>query len=150
MNTIVSASPKDTKLLASLEIRTEAYWGYDSSFMDKFKEIYLITEEFILNNPTYILKDNEIIIGFYGLLLNDDEFSLEYLFIEPMYIGKGYGKILWNHALAECKKLGIREFTIITSPDARGFYLKLGATIDKQVDSLISKGNKTPKLIYRL
>ncbi|HKL75336.1 MAG TPA: GNAT family N-acetyltransferase [Halanaerobiales bacterium] len=150
MNTIVSASPKDTKLLASLEIRTEAYWGYDSSFMDKFKEIYLITEEFILNNPTYILKDNEIIIGFYGLLLNDDEFSLEYLFIEPMYIGKGYGKILWNHALAECKKLVIREFTIITSPDARGFYLKLGATIDKQVDSLISKGNKTPKLIYRL
>jgi len=117
--------------------------------MDRFKKIYLITEEFILNNPTYILKDGEIIIGFYGLLLSD-EVSLEYLFIEPMYIGKGYGKMLWNHALEECKKLCIREFTIITSPDARGFYLKLGATIYNQVDSLISKGNKTPKLIYRL
>lgn len=150
MNTIVSASPKDTKLLASLEIRSESYWGYSSDFMDKFKKIYLITEEFILNNPTYILKDDEKIIGFYGLLLNDDEVSLEYLFIEPMYIGKGYGKMLWNHALEECKKLGIREFTIITSPDARGFYLRLGATIYNQVDSLISKGNKTPKLIYRL
>lgn len=150
MKTIVSASPKDTKLLAILEIRSESYWGYGSDFMDKFKKIYLITEEFISNNPTYILMDDETIIGFYGLLLNDDEVSLEYLFIEPMYIGKGYGKMLWNHALEECKKLGVKEFTIITSPDARGFYLGLGATIYKQVDSLISSGNKTPKLIYRL
>jgi GNAT superfamily N-acetyltransferase len=54
-----------------------------------------------------------------------------------MYIGKGYGKTLWNHAFEECKKLGVKEFTIITSPDARGFYLGLGATIYKQVDSLI-------------
>lgn len=90
MKTIVSASPKDIDLLASLEIRSESYWGYDSDFMDKFKRIYLITEEFILNNPTYILKDDEIIIGFYGILLNNDEVSLEYLFIEPAYIGKGY------------------------------------------------------------
>ncbi len=150
MNTIVSASPDDIEVLASLEIRSESYWGYGSDFMDRFKEIYLITEEFITNNPTYILKDNEKVIGFYGLLLNDDEVSLEYLFIEPKYIGKGYGRMLWNHALEECKKLGITEFTIITSSDARGFYLRLGATFYKEVDSLISKGSKTPKLIYRL
>jgi len=150
MYTIVSASPKDTNLLANLEIRSESYWGYSSDFMDRFKEIYLITEKFILNNPTYILKNDEIIIGFYGILVNDDEVSLEYLFIEPKYIGKGYGKILWNHALEEFRKLGVREFTIITSPDAREFYLRLGATIFTEVDSLISKGNKTPKLIYRL
>ena len=150
MNTIVSASPDDIEVLASLEIRSESYWGYGSDFMDRFKETYLITEEFITNNPTYILKDNEKVIGFYGLLLNDDEVSLEYLFIEPLYIGKGYGRMLWNHALEECKKLGITEFTIITSSDARGFYLRLGATFYKEVDSLISKGSKTPKLIYRL
>ncbi len=46
MNTILSASPRDIKLLASLEIRSESYWGYDSDFMDRFKDIYLITEEF--------------------------------------------------------------------------------------------------------
>ena len=150
MKIIERASPTDTNILVSLEIRSESYWGYSSDFMHKFKEIYLITKEFILNNPTYILKIDEKIIGFYGILLNDDEVSLEYLFIEPMYIGKGFGKMLWNHAIEEFKKLGVREFTIITSPDAREFYLKLGATIFTQVNSLISTGNKTPKLIYRL
>lgn len=147
---IVTASPEDALLLADLEIRSESYWGYDSHFMDKFKELYLVTEDFIKNNPTYVLKEKDTIIGFYGILLDDIEASLEYLFIEPKYIGKGYGKILWNHALEECQKLGISEFTIITSPDARGFYLRLGARIYKQVESLISKGNTTPKLIYTL
>ena len=150
MNTIVSASPKDTETLANLEIRSESYWGYSTEFMDKFKEIYLITEAFILNNPTYMLMEDDTIIGFYGLMVKHEETSLEYLFIEPKYIGKGYGKILWSHALEECKKLGIGAFTIITSPDARGFYLNLGATVYKEADSLISKGNKTPILIYRV
>lgn len=109
-----------------------------------------MTEEFVKNNPTYILKEGDTVIGFYGLLVDDVEASLEYLFIEPEYIGKGYGKVLWIHALEECKKHGIHEFTIITSPDARGFYLRLGATIHHQVESLISQGNSTPKLIYRL
>ena len=95
-------------------------------------------------------KDNETIIGFYGILQGDREDSLEYLFIEPEYIGKGYGRILWNHALEECRKLGITEFTIITSPDARGFYFRLGAAVFNEVDSLIADGKKTPKLIYRL
>ena len=123
MVTIVNASPADAEVLAELEIRSESYWGYHSDFMDKFKKIYLITAEFIRNNPTFILMVDDKVTGFYGLLLSD-EVSLEYLFIEPEYIGKGYGKVLWNHALDECKKRGIREFTIVTSPEARGFYLK--------------------------
>ena len=150
MHTIVSASPKDAVLLAGLEVRSESYWGYSSDFMEKFKRIYLITEEFIADHPTYILNDNETIVGFYGIMQSDSEASLEYLFIEPAFIGKGYGRILWNHALEECRKLGITAFTIITSPDARGFYFRLGATIFNEVDSLIADGKKTPKLIYRL
>lgn len=150
MHTIVSASPKDADLLAGLEVRSESYWGYSTDFMEKFKRIYLITEEFIADHPTFMLKDNETIVGFYGIMQSDSEVSLEYLFIEPAFIGKGYGRILWNHALEECRKLGITEFTIITSPDARGFYFRLGATVFTEVDSLISDGKKTPKLIYRL
>lgn len=64
MHAIVKASPKDADLLAALEVRSESYWGYSSEFMEKFKRIYLITEEFIADHPTFMLKDNEIIIGF--------------------------------------------------------------------------------------
>jgi GNAT superfamily N-acetyltransferase len=150
MITIVKATPNDFEILADLEIRSESYWGYSSKFMEKFKEIYLITEAFIINNPTYILKEDDHIIGFYGLLQKDDENSLEYFFIDSRYIGKGYGKMLWEHTIQTCKKLKIKEFTIITSPDARGFYFKMGATIHTHVDSLISTGSQTPKLIYKL
>lgn len=149
MHSIVAAIPDDIDLLANLEIRSESYWGYSESFMERFKKEYLITRDFIENNPTFILKEGKQVLGFYGLLI-DKNSSLEFLFVEPEYIGKGYGKVLWNHALEECVRNGVTEFTIITSPEARGFYLRLGAYIFKEVDSLISEGNKTPILIYNL
>ena len=150
MNEIIEASVEDTERLSALEIRSESYWGYGQDFMNKFKEHYLITERFISSNPTYILKNNDVLIGFYGLRITGEEPALEYLFIEPDYIGQGFGKKLWNHALAECEKRNIREFTIITSPDAREFYVRLGAIFYTTTDSLITNGRKTPKLIFRL
>ena len=147
---IMVADVSDAEKLSALEIRSESYWGYGTDFMEKFKEHYLITESFISSNPTYILKNNDDFIGFYGLCITCEAAALEYLFIEPDYIGQGFGKKLWNHALTECRNRKIREFTIVTSPDARNFYLKLGAVFYKSIDSLIAKGKKTPMLIFRL
>jgi GNAT superfamily N-acetyltransferase len=147
---IVAASVKDTEKLSALEMRSQAYWGYSHEFMDKFKEHYLVTEGFIASNPTYILHNDDGLIGFYGLSITGAEPALEYLFIEPEYIGQGFGRKLWNHALAECENRHIRAFTIITSPYAREFYLHLGAVVYETINSLITNGRKIPKLIYRL
>ena len=38
--------------------------GYDSEFMEKFKAIYKITEDYIRDNPTLVLIENSSIIGF--------------------------------------------------------------------------------------
>jgi N-acetylglutamate synthase-like GNAT family acetyltransferase len=83
-------------------------------------------EEFISNNPTYIVEENENIVGFYGVILAEKETCLEYFFIKPKSIGKGYGKILWNHMVNTCKELGINEFAIVTSPQAKKIIQKWG------------------------
>jgi N-acetylglutamate synthase-like GNAT family acetyltransferase len=150
MKSIVRAEAKDASILTHIAIKSEAYWGYDFEFMKKFKSVYKITEDFIQNNPTYGIIDENVIIGFYGILINERETSLEYLFIEPQYIGKGYGKMLWNHMINECKALNIKEFTLVTSQQAKEFYIKLGAKICGEVDSLVSEGRRVPKLIYRV
>jgi N-acetylglutamate synthase-like GNAT family acetyltransferase len=150
MKRIIRAEKKDAWILSEIAIRSEAYWGYDFEFMEKFKSVYKISEDFIKNNPTYIIRDEESIVGFYGILINEGEISLEYLFIEPQYIGKGYGKMLWNHMISECKVLNIKELMLVTSQEAKEFYIKLGAKICGEVDSLVIKGRKVPKLIYRV
>lgn len=150
MKSITRAETKDALILTNIAIRSEAYWGYNFEFMEKFKSVYKISEDFIENNPTYIIIDEDIIVGFYGILINESEISLEYLFIEPQYIGKGYGKMLWNHMISECKVLNIKEFMLVTSQQAKEFYIKLGAKICGEVDSLVIKGRKVPKLIYKV
>jgi GNAT superfamily N-acetyltransferase len=140
----------ESEILTNIAIRSEAYWGYDLNFMEKFKFIYKVTEEFINNNPTFVIEEGENIIGFYGVTSSDKETSLEYLYVEPQKIGKGYGKLLWNHMVDVCSKRGMNEIVLVTSPQAKEFYIKMGAIPSGEVDSLVIKDRKVPKLIYRL
>lgn len=150
MVNIRCAKADESEVLTNIAIDSESYWDYDSDYMEKFKSIYRVTEEFINNNPTFIIEKDEDIIGFYGLLIGKSETSLEYLFIEPRCIGKGYGKLLWNHMVENCKNLAIKEFVIVTSPQAKEFYTKMGAVETGEVESLVKKERKIPQLLYAL
>jgi GNAT superfamily N-acetyltransferase len=142
------AKMNESETLSNIAARSESYWGYDSDYMEKFKDIYKVTEEFISKNTTFIIEEYNNIIGFYGVLIENDMASLEYFFIEPEYIGQGYGKLLWNHLVKHSKIIGIKEFIIVTSPQAQEFYIKMGAVTCGEIESLLKKGRIIPKLIY--
>jgi N-acetylglutamate synthase-like GNAT family acetyltransferase len=148
MLNIRSAKMDESETLTNIATRSESYWGYDSDYMGKFRLIYKVTEEFISKNPTFIIEEDDNIIGFYGVLTENDVTSLEYFFIEPEYIGQGYGKLLWSHLVKGCKIIGIEEFSIVTSPQAQEFYVKMGAITCGEVESLLKKGRIIPQLIY--
>lgn len=142
------AKGDESKVLTKIAIESESYWGYDFDYIEKFKAIYKVTEEFINNNPTFIIEKGKNIIGFYSILINRNETSLEYFFIKPKFIGKGYGKILWNHMVEYGDNFGIKDIVIVTSPEAKGFYTKMGAIQTCEIESLVKKERKIPKLIY--
>ncbi len=148
MMNITKATGNEAERLTSLSIKSEAYWGYDYDFMEKFKYIYKVTEEFIKSNPTFIMEKDGDVIGFYSILLEENEASLEYFYIEPKFIGKGYGKLLWNHMITCCKDFGIGEIAIVTSPQAKAFYTKMGAVQIGEIESRVKKEHKIPQLIY--
>lgn len=148
MLNIRQAKSYESEILTRISIESEAYWGYDADFMEKFSSTYRVTEEFINNNPTFVMEEEGTIIGFYGMINSDNSTFLEYLYIEPSRIGKGYGKLLWNHMVGYCREKGIKEIEFVTSPQAEAFYTKLGAVVIEQVESLVTKGRIIPKLIY--
>lgn len=145
-----SAKEYEHNILTDLAINSEAYWGYDTEYMNKFRAVYSVSEEFINNNPTIILEEDNNIIGFYSVINDERETSLEYFYIAPEYIGKGYGKLLWNHLIKDCRSHGIKEFSLVTSPQAREFYIRMGAVLCGEVESLLKKGRIIPKLIYTI
>ncbi len=97
MVNIRRAKGGEANILTNIAINSEAYWGYDEDYMENFKNTYRISESYISNYPTFLIEDNEIIVGFYGILMNEGETELEYFFIDTKYIGKGYGRLLWDH-----------------------------------------------------
>ena len=146
MDCIVAAKGCEASELNSIAIESEAFWGYDSDFMDKFKISYQVTEEFIRKNPTFILYEHHKVIGFYSLLINQVESTIEYFYIQPEYIGKGYGKKMWKHLVNYCREHNINELTLVTSPQAKEFYEKMGAIQIGEVESILKKGRQIPLL----
>ncbi|MFG3433140.1 GNAT family N-acetyltransferase [Lysinibacillus fusiformis] len=121
------AQVADSIILSNLAYRSKAYWGYTEDFLQKCKEkdALTVTKDYIENNSVYLIESDNKVIAFYSFAINEQK--LDALFLDPDYIGKGLGKIIWNHLLNKAKELELREFTIDSDPNAEGFYLKMGA-----------------------
>jgi GNAT superfamily N-acetyltransferase len=52
---------------------------------------------------------------------------LNKLFIEPRHIRGGVGRALLAHAVAEARRRGAEQLTILADPNAAGFYGRNGA-----------------------
>lgn len=144
------ALANESGILSELAANSEAHWGYDDIFMNQFRTFYAVDQDFILENPTFVyIRDNQI-IGFYSLNLKGRFCELEFMYVKPEFIGKGVGAILWHHMIKQCKKNEIEMITLVTSPQAKGFYEKMGAKHSGDVPSLLDETKIIPKLYYKL
>lgn len=144
-----SVKLKDAESLTNLAAEAEAYLGYDEEFMEIYKIIYSVTPEIISENITCLLEDDGEIIGFY--LVEQEAYLgiLEYFYIKPKYMGKGYGKTMWNHMIDICEGLGILELEFVTSPQSKDFYINMGSMVIKEVTSEVDN-RIIPKLRYKI
>ncbi|HQA58287.1 MAG TPA: GNAT family N-acetyltransferase [Acetivibrio sp.] len=147
---IRDAKEGDVDELNRIAYESESYWGYDLEYMIRFKEVYKLTEDDIIKNPTFVLLEGNHIIGFYSLLMYDKEVELELFYIDPQNIGKGYGKKMWDHLIKYCKRVGVKSFSLVTSPQAKGFYEKMGVVMIGEVESLLREGRKIPRLKFEI
>lgn len=57
---------------------------------------------------------------------------------------------MWEHMVENCKKREINDITLVTSSQAKEFYTKMGVIQIGEVDFLVIKGRKIPKLVYTI
>jgi GNAT superfamily N-acetyltransferase len=147
------ARPDEAQALTELCWHSKAYWGYDDQFMAWVQANMNITEEQIAEAWIYVCEEADgRVLGFYHLRRLDAPTSglhLEDLFIEPDAIGKGYGKLLFDHAAALTRELGGDNFTLEADPNAEPFYLKMGCIRTGEHESSIP-GRFIPHMLYKL
>ncbi len=139
MNThliIRKAETSESDYLSDLALRSKSYWGYSREFMIACKEELQVTEKKMSKLHYWIAQNEDGIAGFYALeFLSESEYELEALFVDPKYIGNGFGKMLVAHAKSSAKILGARKLVIQGDPNASKFYLAAGGVLTGESES---------------
>ncbi|WP_175615474.1 GNAT family N-acetyltransferase [Piscibacillus halophilus] len=138
---------KDAAKLSEIAIRSKAHWGYDQRFIQQCKQDLTITVDYINQHHVFVLDSGEQIIGFFTFL-RDKEDCLDFLYIDPTFIGKGYGRLLWKDVIEKARELEIKRFTIDSDPHAKGFYEKMGAIQIAEVPSTVFENRMLPLMEY--
>lgn len=142
----IDAEAKHVELLRDTLISSKGYWGYSQEQLEQWRSNLRFEDEYVSRNTVKLILEESEVIGFFAIVKGDIN-ELDHLWLLPKAIGKGFGNLVFDKILSECKILDITEFYIISDPDAEGFYLNKGAL---KVGEVYSEPQKRmlPKLKY--
>lgn len=123
---IREAQRDELSALSALALRSKAVWGYSAQFLESCRAELTVSETEL--GEVFVLCSGETPLGFYSLQrLDGDRVELGYLFVEPVELGKGWGRRLVADACRRALRLGYRTLVIQGDPNAEDFYLHMGA-----------------------
>jgi len=131
---IRKAELTDLGKINQLMQNSEAYRGEYFAMLDG----YAITPSHLDQDLFYLAEDNNVLLGFYSLILDPPE--LDHLFVANEAQGLGIGAALFKHLRELLVTHHIKNLKIISHPPALEFYKKMGA---KQVGWQEAKGKIT-------
>jgi len=150
----------EAEILTKISFRSKKHWGYPEAYFEIWADELTIHPEYIRKNDVFVYSHENEIIGYYSIvsLAYDIDVSgitlgkghwLEHMFLLPTFIGKGFGRRMFSHAVNRCAARGIRKLGVLSDPNAKGFYEKMGCAYQREYPSTIA-GRTTPFLTFRL
>jgi len=144
--TIRRARPDEADALSALAYRAKAHWGYDTEFMGRVSEAMTLSAGDVAAGQVWVLEDAaRRVVGFHRVFLGDPA-ELEDMWVEPDVIGAGYGRRLFEHAVAIARSSGASSLELDADPNAVGFYERMGMERTGQTLSTIIPGRSLPRM----
>jgi len=135
---IIEADIIDHNEITELTKLSKSFWGYSPEQIEKWDADLTITPDYISANKVFKLIFDGNIIGYYSYKRIDlNTIKLDNIFIQPEYIGKGYGKILMEDFFERIKKEEVENIILNSDPNAEGFYKKFGFKVTGKIESSI-------------
>lgn len=135
---IEKATPIDAQELTELTIRSKSYWNYGIKQIEEWRDDLTITADFIERTEIYKLMVREAIVGYYAFSAqNEKEVELEFLFVDPWFIGQGYGGVLMSDFLQRIIISNYKKVRVEADPNAEGFYALVGFEVVGKLQSSI-------------
>lgn len=129
------AAPDLAKDLTSIAIRSKGYWGHTEAWLNRWGRDLHLTPAYILSNEVHVCEVEGAITGFYALLHKSPVAILDHLWVRPTWIGRGCGRLLFEHAAHLASTLGALAMDWVADPNAAGFYERMGGRSIRRIQS---------------
>jgi GNAT superfamily N-acetyltransferase len=123
---IRSVRSDDAERLRELTVESKAHWGYDRSWVEAWVAGGDFSAATLAANETFVAEADGAPVGWAMVVRRDDVAWLEDMWVDPPWIGKGVGTLLFARVVARARELGARRLEWEAEPNAVGFYEKLG------------------------
>lgn len=148
---IERAKPEQAEALTAVAFAAKRHWNYPENWIAEWSGPLTISPEYVTKNLVFAAKEGETISGFYALIVDGESADLDHLWIDPIFIGSGLGRMLFDHAVENAKAAGAKMITIESDPNAEGFYRKMGAVRVSETETTVDGNPRTlPNLLFKI
>ncbi|MFI9624748.1 GNAT family N-acetyltransferase [Streptomyces sp. NPDC052042] len=144
------ARADEAGLLSGLALESKGHWDYDEAFLAACREELTLRPDDIERLRTTVAEEGGRVLGFTTLEGAPPEGALGMMFVAPGAIGRGLGRRLFEHAMAQARRLGFARLTIDADPNAEPFYAAMGAVRIGSTPSGSIPGRELPLMEYSL
>lgn len=132
--------------LRALAHRSKAHWPYDAAFLARVAPMLMLTEADVDRDEVHVLEVDGVVAGWHRVTLHDDHAELEDLWVEPVYIGAGWGRMLFEHAVGVARAHGAPALEWDAEPYAQPFYERMGGVEVGRTPSAAEEGRTLPRM----
>ena len=101
-------------------------------------------------HEVHVLERDGVVLGWHRVTFHGDRAELEDLWLEPAVIGKGHGRMLFDHAAELARGNGAGALEWDAEPFARGFYEAMGGVEIGRTPSAAVPGRMLPRMRLEL
>ena len=148
---IRKARPQDSEALTAIAYKAKRYWKYPEHWIDEWRDLLTLTPSFIRSHSVYLATEDTVPIGFYTLSGKGRRLVLEHLWVVPNQIGRGVGRLLFEHARRTALRRKATIIVIESDPNAAGFYDRMGARRTGQtVSTVAGQPRVLPRFVFKV
>ncbi|MGW2781214.1 GNAT family N-acetyltransferase [Streptomyces populi] len=118
---------EEAAALSALVLRSKAHWGYDDAYLAACADELRLAPGDMAGRRVKVATAGGRVLGVAALDGGPPRAELGMLFVDPPSIGRGVGRSLYRHMLAEAGRIGCDRVTITADAHAEPFYLAMGA-----------------------
>lgn len=144
------ARPDEAAALTELVLRSKAYRGYSTEFLERCREELAIHSEDVIRQRTTVAEVDGRVVAVATLTGEPPQGELGMLFVEPDLIGKGVGGRLFRHIAETARDSGFQSLILDADPHAEPFYTAMGAVHTGVVPSGSIPGRTLNRFTYGL